>query len=129
MVARTPLMRLRGLAGRQPDNTVLIIHRCNDVHTLTMRHALDIAFVDKRGRVVEVRRMVLPGVRLRNRTASAVIERFAGTGPWFTVGATLSIKGEPTPVRSLVAPSRKARRPPQRRREGKTAWLSRSGKR
>lgn len=86
VVAARPLMRLRGLAGRAPDRTVMAFPRCRDVHTLTMRHPLDVAFVDRRGRVMEVRRLVMPGARLRNNRASAVVERFARPGPWFARG-------------------------------------------
>ena len=51
--------------------------RCRDVHTLTMRHPLDVAFLDRRGRVIAVHRLVLPGARLRCGRAWAVVERFA----------------------------------------------------
>ena len=54
VVASSPLLRLRGLAGRRPDSTVMVFPRCRDVHTLTMRHPLDVAFLDRRGRVVAV---------------------------------------------------------------------------
>lgn len=80
VVASSPLLRLRGLAGRRPDSTVMVFPRCRDVHTLTMRHPLDVAFLDRRGRVVAVHRLVLPGARLRCGRAWAVVERFAPAG-------------------------------------------------
>lgn len=86
-------MRLRGLAGRRPDHTVMAFPRCRDVHTLTMRHPLDIAFVDRRGAVVEVHRLVLPGARLRNDRAFGVVERFARSGPWFMRGDVVKVPG------------------------------------
>ncbi|WP_304425803.1 DUF192 domain-containing protein [uncultured Adlercreutzia sp.] len=86
VVATRPLMRLRGLAGRAPDATTLVFPRCRDVHTITMRHRLDIAFLDRRGRVLGVHRQVPPGRRLRNRKARAVVERFARPGPWLRPG-------------------------------------------
>lgn len=86
VVASSPLLRLRGLAGRRPDSTVMVFPRCRDVHTLTMRHPLDVAFLDRRGRVVAVHRLVLPGARLRCGRAWAVVERFARPGPWFVRG-------------------------------------------
>ena len=64
VVASSPLLRLRGLAGRRPDSTVMVFPRCRDVHTLTMRHPLDVAFLDRRGRVIAVHRLVLPGASL-----------------------------------------------------------------
>ena len=86
VVASRPLMRLRGLAGRTPDKTALVLPRCRDVHTFTMRHNLDIAFLDKAGTVVEVHRLVLPKTRLRNPQAVTVIERFSRPGPWLKRG-------------------------------------------
>lgn len=86
VVATSLVSRLRGLARRSPDHTVMVFPRCNDVHTFTMRHALDIAFADKRGRVVAVHRSVLPGVRLHHGRAALVLERFAREGPWFERG-------------------------------------------
>ena len=86
VVASSPLLRLRGLAGRRPDSTVMVFPRCRDVHTLTMRHPLDVAFLDRRGRVIAVHRLVLPGARLRCGRAWAVVERFARPGPWFVRG-------------------------------------------
>lgn len=64
----------------------MVFPRCRDVHTLTMRHPLDVAFLDRRGRVVAVHRLVLPGARLRCGRAWAVVERFARPGPWFVRG-------------------------------------------
>ena len=86
VVASSPLLRLRGLAGRRPDSTVMVFPRCRDVHALTMRHPLDVAFLDRRGRVIAVHRLVLPGARLRCGRAWAVVERFARPGPWFVRG-------------------------------------------
>lgn len=84
--ARNPLARLKGLSARTPDETVLVFPRCNDVHTFTMRYPLDIAFVDGEGEVIEVRRLVLPGMRLSNQRAQMVIERFSRAGQWFVRG-------------------------------------------
>ncbi len=89
-----PLTRLRGMARRLPDGTVMVFPRCRDVHTFTMKHPLDIAFVDRRGYVVEVHRFVLPGVRLRSGKACAVVERFARSGPWFMRGDVIDIPGQ-----------------------------------
>lgn len=85
-MATRPLMRLRGLAGRAPDRTTLVLPRCRDVHTFTMRHDLDVAFLDKNGVVLEVHRMVLPKRRLRHPKAATVVERFARPGPWLMRG-------------------------------------------
>lgn len=94
-MARGPFARLRGLAARTPDETVLLLPRCNDVHTLTMRYPLDIAFTDGAGFVLEVHRSVLPGMRLCNRAARMAVERFARIGPWFAAGDRVPGVSEP----------------------------------
>lgn len=91
VVATGALTRLCGLARRPPDHTVLVLPRCRDVHTMTMRHPIDVAFVGAQGMVLEVHRLVLPGVRLRHSRAVAVVERFAQSGPWFMRGNIIEI--------------------------------------
>ncbi|MEC4273143.1 DUF192 domain-containing protein [Adlercreutzia sp. R25] len=105
VVADRPLARLRGLAGRAPDKTVMAFPRCRDVHTMTMRYPLDVAFLDRAGIVVEVRRFVLPGMRLSNRRASGVVERFYQPGPWFVRGDRCRMEGS-----SAKRPIRRKRR-------------------
>ena len=72
---------LRGLLFRRPQAGVMLLAPCRDVHTFGMGHAVDVAFVDATGLVVEAHRAVAPGRRLRCRRARAVLERFAGEGP------------------------------------------------
>ena len=86
--ARTALM----LSG--PSAKALLLVSCNDVHTVGMRHAIDVAFVDRLGRVVEAHRSVGPLRRLRNAKAVAVVERFASCdAPWFAEGDQVVISG------------------------------------
>lgn len=80
------MARLRGMARRPPDHTVMAFPRCSDVHTWTMEYALDIAFIDRWGYVIEVHRSVPPKRRLRNGRAAMAVERFACGGPWFERG-------------------------------------------
>ena len=78
--ANTPLARLRGLAGlREIDARVgLELPRCRSVHTLGMRFALDLIWLDGEGGVVRVDRAV-PANRLRScRKARSVVEVAAG---------------------------------------------------
>jgi uncharacterized membrane protein (UPF0127 family) len=80
VVARTPWARLRGLALRRrpPEGRALLIPRCRSVHTFGMRFALDLVWLDSRGRVLGVDERVPPG-RLRwHRKAAAVVEVAAG---------------------------------------------------
>ena len=79
--------KARGLLFSKPDDGALLLMPCSDVHTVGMRHRLDIAFVDATGLVVEAHRDVGPFRRLRRRGAAAVVERFAScASPWFEAG-------------------------------------------
>ncbi|WP_246599485.1 DUF192 domain-containing protein [Gordonibacter massiliensis (ex Traore et al. 2017)] len=81
-----------GLLFTGPNDKALLLVSCNDVHTVGMRHAIDVAFVDRAGLVVEAHRAVGPLRRLRNAKAVAVVERFASCdAPWFAVGDQVMI--------------------------------------
>ena len=86
--------RTRGLLFEEPSGTMLLLAPCNDVHTVGMRHRIDVAFVDGGGRVIEAHRDVGPRRRLRNRRAVAVLERFSTCDtPWLRPGEQLGIVG------------------------------------
>ena len=54
--ARTPWSRLVGLLGHAllPQGEGLLIVPCSSVHTFFMRFPIDVAFLDREGRVVKV---------------------------------------------------------------------------
>lgn len=75
-VAADPLARLLGLAGLRalPPGAALLLPRTRSVHTLGMRFALDLYWLDADRRVVRVDRGVRPW-RVRGcRAARAVVE-------------------------------------------------------
>jgi uncharacterized membrane protein (UPF0127 family) len=80
--ARTPLARLRGLAGlpRLPPGRALLLPGCRSVHTLGMRFALDLVWLDGAGRVLRVDAAVPPRRVRTCRAARAVVETAAGGG-------------------------------------------------
>lgn len=90
--------KARGLLFSKQSGGALLLMPCNDVHTVGMKHRLDIAFVDAGGCVVECHRDVGPFRRLRNRQAVAVVERFSScASPWFSPGdlvGVVGVKGE-----------------------------------
>ena len=55
--------RMRGLLGRASlgDDTAMVIRRCGEVHTLFMKFAIDLVFVDKANRIVRIVPNVRPG--------------------------------------------------------------------
>jgi uncharacterized protein len=73
--------RARGLLGgeRLGQNEALWIRPCGSVHTIGMRYAIDVIFLDRQQRVVCVRRQVEPLRFARHRHAHSTIELLAGT--------------------------------------------------
>lgn len=55
--------RLKGLLGRVDmcDRAAMIIEHCGSVHTIGMRFAIDLIFLDREWRVVALKRNVPPG--------------------------------------------------------------------
>jgi uncharacterized membrane protein (UPF0127 family) len=91
-LATSNRQRRRGLLGRDHLEGGLWLEPCRQVHTFRMRFAIDVAHVDRRGRVLAVRSMP-PGrmgpLLLRTR---AILEAEAGSfeqwgiAPGVTVG-------------------------------------------
>ena len=66
-----------------------------NLERVAMQRALDIAFVAPDGTVIEAHRAVPPNRRLRNRKATATLERFASDGEWYVPGDCIEIiKGD-----------------------------------
>lgn len=76
-VARTPWARMVGLLGRDELTGVLVLPRTRAVHTLGMRFPIDVAFVDRHGRVVDLCTMS-PWRVGRPRVCHMVVEASAG---------------------------------------------------
>lgn len=79
-VASAPIEVLRGLLGRHGVEGALLLPGCSSVHTLGMRFAIDVAFLDRRGRVVSLVTPMRPWRVGRARwRAREVLEAEAGT--------------------------------------------------
>jgi len=72
--------RLTGLIGKPPPaaGTGLWLQPCAAVHTYGVRGALDLLFVDRRGRIVGICERVRPGRVRGHWRAAAVLELCAG---------------------------------------------------
>jgi hypothetical protein len=70
--------RLLGLAFRRRAAEPLLIPRCRSVHTFGMRFAIDVVFLDARGRVLRVAERVPPCRVVSCSGARAVVEIPAG---------------------------------------------------
>jgi uncharacterized membrane protein (UPF0127 family) len=79
-VASTSAQRRRGLLGRDglAAGAALVITRCNSIHTIGMRFAIDVAFVDSSGRVRKIVRGLRPWRMAISLLASTAIEFAAG---------------------------------------------------
>lgn len=85
-LACTPWLRARGLLGRPDIDGVLLLAPCRDIHTIGMRSAIDVAFINRSGCVVASHRNVGAGRRVRCSEAYAVLERTSRDGPWPSPG-------------------------------------------
>ena len=61
-VAESAFERMRGLIGRDGlgSGKGMLITKCNCIHTLFMRFAIDATFLDRKGEVVKVVRNIRP---------------------------------------------------------------------
>jgi uncharacterized protein len=74
------LQRLGGLLmlPRLRKGQALVLAPCNSVHTLFMRYAIDVAFIDKQGRVMKLVAGVQPWRAASCWRAHAAVELAAG---------------------------------------------------
>jgi hypothetical protein len=78
--ARSAWERLRGLLGRGPlaPDEALLIDRCASVHTFGMGFPIDLAFLDRDGRVLRIVPRVRPLRMAARPGARATLEMAAG---------------------------------------------------
>lgn len=77
-VAETRSERRRGLLHRSGMEGALVLPTCRWVHTIGMRFAIDVAYLDQHGTVLKVTRMVPHRIGVPVPKASWVIEGEAG---------------------------------------------------
>lgn len=90
-LATTARERFRGMLFRDPDDITRLLVPCHDIHTFGMRHPLDVAFISKDGKVLDVHRNVSTMRRLKHEGASMVAERFSKDGDWLKKGDVIRI--------------------------------------
>jgi len=78
--AATAWLRLRGLLGRSrlAPGQALWLDPCRAVHTLGMRYAIDVAFIDRQGRVVRIVHGLRPWRWAGGWRARSAVELAAG---------------------------------------------------
>ncbi|MDR0350237.1 MAG: DUF192 domain-containing protein [Coriobacteriales bacterium] len=90
--ATSLLSRLRGLLDPKicAQGEILVLPACSSIHTVGMRESIDVAFIDRRGRVLKTERRLRPGRHLSCAKAACTLERRSRDDrPWFGVGDEL----------------------------------------
>jgi hypothetical protein len=77
-IARTASDRRRGLRGRDGFDGAMAIEQCRWIHTIGMRFAIDVAYLDPSGTVLKITRMSRNRVGEPVLKARSVIEAAAG---------------------------------------------------
>lgn len=97
-VASAGADKRRGLLGRDGVEGALVIESCRWVHTVGMRFAIDVAYVDAEGTVVKTVRMGRHRMGWPVRDAEWVIEAQAGAFERWSlrVGDTVELRDGPT---------------------------------
>lgn len=95
-VANNFILRLKGLLGtsRLPSGEALVIRPCNSIHTVGMKYAIDVLFLDKRDIIVKIINVMPAGRFSLCSGSSYVVELPAGTieSSGTVVGDKISLK-------------------------------------
>jgi uncharacterized protein len=93
-VADTRAARRRGLLGRDDLDGALMIAPCRSVHTIAMRFAIDVAYVDRDGSVIATSAMRSGRVGLPRWRARSVIEAAQGSfASWnLRIGSVVALR-------------------------------------
>ncbi|MEU2429646.1 DUF192 domain-containing protein [Streptomyces sp. NPDC007861] len=78
VIAASYRSRTRGLLGRDGIEGAIMLTPCNSVHTFRMRFAIDVAYLDKALRVIDVRTMRPGRLGMLRLRARHVLEAEAG---------------------------------------------------
>ena len=78
-VAESRSERRRGLIGERDPEFALVLPKCQWVHTIGMRCALDVAYLDDQSRVVKLQRLAPLRLPMPVREAHTVVEAKAGS--------------------------------------------------
>lgn len=77
-IAASPRARIRGLLGRDGIDGAILITPSSSIHTLRMRFAIDVAYLDKQLRVIDVHTMKPDRIGMPRWRARHVLEAEAG---------------------------------------------------
>jgi uncharacterized membrane protein (UPF0127 family) len=115
-VAERPASRARGLLGRRHFDAALLIRPCRSVHTVGMSMAIDVAFLDGGGTVLDIVTVGPNRLTRPRRRARSVLETSAGRLAEWGVrpGDTLLVTPEQTQPQARPPAQRPTPPPAQR---------------
>ncbi|MEU0413967.1 DUF192 domain-containing protein [Streptomyces griseorubiginosus] len=90
-IATSYRARTRGLLGRDAVEGALLLSPANSVHTFRMRIPIDVAYLDRRLRVIAVRTMQPGRLGLPRLRARHVVEAGAGVMAGWGVGVGVRV--------------------------------------
>ncbi|WP_251066195.1 DUF192 domain-containing protein [Streptomyces sp. ISL-36] len=92
-IAASPRARTRGLLGRDGIDGAILITPSSSIHTLRMRFAIDVAYLDRQLRVADVHTMKPNRIGMPRWRARHVLETEAGALARWSIhpGVQLSI--------------------------------------
>lgn len=81
--------KMRGLLGPRSGASPVVLVGCSSIHTFGMSYAIDVALVDREGRVRKARRGLPPRRVVGAPGSWLAFERPASDGPWMHEGGRL----------------------------------------
>lgn len=78
-VANTPRARRRGLIGQRSVTTAMVLEDCRWIHTIGVKCALDVAYLNADGAVIKMQRIAPMRIPLPVKDSRLVIETQAGS--------------------------------------------------
>ena len=113
-VADTRAQRRRGLLGQKDPEFAMVLPNCKWIHTIGMKCALDIAYLDDESRVMKVQRLNPMRLPLPVLAACSVVEARAGSFERW--GVRIGDIVEVRRVNTVTAASRRVSDPPEESR-------------
>jgi protein-S-isoprenylcysteine O-methyltransferase Ste14/uncharacterized membrane protein (UPF0127 family) len=106
--ARSLIARLVGLLGTHtpPRESALLLQPCHGIHTFAMNYPIDVLFLDKTGRIVQIIHGLKPNAVAKARTGTdSVLELAPGTAEacHFRIGQRLDIRSDEAHTPSAVS--------------------------
>lgn len=87
--------KMRGLLGTEKGERAaapVLLERCNSIHTFSMHYPIDVAFIDRANKVVQVQKALGAGQLSKASRACRTLERPSSEEPWPIEGQQVVIE-------------------------------------